>query len=319
MRLSKLEWWDYMKKYLGIMAFACLLLTPLTAFAAEDQAEYIACDDILIHSEDLNEIEPLVPEIIEYANLFTDEGVQASKSDIDFSSAYCIYVDVDIFNELPMTKQNLERLMESAAKVWAVPVRANGKTVIVQISKAPELSEIDTSIMSKDEMQEVEVRAGNWQIVASSCYDGDVNYNQQIQDTLTRNRSIGENRDCILFGGVPGVQTIIAVVLEEDVATGIISLQRDIVVDDNPKTRDVEEKFTLVQDEMYSIEEFAKYVEVLRSASDDIKSPEDDTTGALVVKETQQTVNWGVIMLLGCAILIIVGVQLWRRKAKIKN
>lgn len=293
-----------MRKHFRICIGICLcfILQSSIAFVAEEQAECIIPEAVLSNSEDRSEIERLAPEIVKYANLFEEENVHVSEADIDFSRTYCVYVDADIFSNLPMTRQKLEEVMESASKVWAVPVHANGKTVLVQVSRAPELSEVERTNITSEEQQEIEERAGKWCVTASTCYEGTMDFEQQLQESLATQNKSTENTKCILFGGIPGIQTVLAVLVEGDATSGIVSLQRDISVESDPQMRNGVEGIVLKQNVIYPVETYAQSAGMLRSTYDEIS---DNTTGATESK-VKEKCSIGYFMMGGIVVFLIV-------------
>ncbi len=292
-----------------LICFSILFLSgSFSVFAKENHNEFILSEARLINSEDRSEIEKLAPDIVEYANLFEEENIKATESDIDFSKTYSVYIDEDIFNKLPITRQDLEALIKEAKKVWAVPVYVKESTVIVQVSKALELSEIDQTNLSPEELEEAKARAGKWQVVASTLYEEIIDPEQELREIFKSNNISEEETDCVLFGGVPGIQSVIAVLLEGDVVTFATSLQRSIDVEEGLDTEGIAENNSLSVNKVYPIEEFAETVNLIRARSDNDIS--DSTSGTQISDEQNETSI--IYFIIGGIALVIIVSLIWR-------
>lgn len=103
----------------------------------------------------------------------------------------------------------MQKLMDSAKVVWNVPVVDEDQTVYVQVSRS------DTA-------------GGEWKAVSSQMYRNGENPELNLEQLLTENGLKLEECRCILFGGEPGIQTSLAVIVREDQVLGAISLSRDL-------------------------------------------------------------------------------------------
>ena len=300
-----------MKKHFVFLVYLfsiIFLLKPLPIFATEGHNEILMPDAQLFNSEDRSAIEELTPDIIEFANLFQDENIEASESDIDFSKTYCVYTDVDVFDKLPITRQKVEELTTAAKKVWAVPVYSNGKTVIVQVSKGLKLNERSQMNLTPDEIEEIKTKEGKWQVVASTCYDHIIDIEKKLQEIYDSNNISDKKLECIFFGGVPGIQSIIGVLLEEDVAIGVTSLQKDFVVENNSQTKGKEKNITISKDKVYTVEEFAENTKILRTIDNNVQ----DSTSGLFISKEQKWTNTG-YFIGGGFIILVVFILAWKR------
>ncbi len=286
-----------MKKSLIILISFCFsfisFFRPISILANENQEALIIPDAMLINSDEKGDIERLGPEIVEYANLFEDENIDASESDINFKGAYCIYVDLDIFKELPITREYLINSTKTAARVWAVPVHSNGKTVIVQVSKGLDLDVINQNNLSPQEVEDINENAGKWQVVASTCYDRIIDFEKELSGIYKSNDISEQDLECILFGGVPGIQSVIGVLIDENDVVGLVSLERDIEGEGN----------TLSKYKVYPVNEFVKSTKTLSSTINE-KAPE-------TAKKHDSTKL--AYIFVGGIIVLVVGGLIWKR------
>lgn len=194
--------------------------------AYEAPAYVLSPESMLINSDDQVEIEDLSSEILDMANSFETDGFNAELSDIAFDEAYLVYVDASVLQDQPLNPQELSNLLASAKIVWNVPVHSNDKTVVVQVSKAPDLNEIDQTQLTEDEISEATEKAGNWQAVSSTLYDPGsdaLNLPGLIKDAATEHQY-----EAVLVGGEPGTQSVIAILKDSSSVLGAVSSQEYI-------------------------------------------------------------------------------------------
>lgn len=292
-----------MKKYLVISCCICIcfLLQATKISASEVHTEVLTTDAILDQSEDKNDIKALSPEIIDFVNSsFADENVMASAENIDFSKTYCVYVDEDIFKNASLTYQQIHKLKQAAKKVWVVPIQANGRNIVAQISRAPSLHDIQRKDISEEEKQEIEKNSGKWQVVSANLYDEYSDFNLQLHEILLSQDIDGTNTKCILFGGVPGIQTVLAVLTDENSITGVVSLQRDIQSESNAITKTSSDNAILKKDIIYSFELYSDIVSEIRTNID--KADTTNTSGF----HNNNRYNYGIMCVVVIASIIIV-------------
>ena len=250
------------KKFRIIPMLLVMLCTCISGnyVQAEERSENIlAPGSLLVNSHDKTSIEELAPEILDMANSFETDGFHAELSDIAFDDAYTIYVDADIIENQPDDPLELAELLEQADVVWNIPVYSNNETVIVQVSRALELDEIDQSQLTDDEIADAAESAGKWQTVASTLYDKNAD-ETNITDALSEYNSGSGQYEAVLVGGEPGIQSVIAVITDGDSVSGAVSLKRDITFDADKQTRsgNSHNEVTLEQSKLYPLSEFAK-------------------------------------------------------------
>ncbi len=278
------------KKFRIIPMLLVMLCTCISGnyVQAEERSENIlAPGSLLVNSHDKTSIEELAPEILDMANSFETDGFHAELSDIAFDDAYTIYVDADIIENQPDDPLELAELLEQADVVWNIPVYSNNETVIVQVSRALELDEIDQSQLTDDEIAEAAESAGKWQTVASTLYDKNAD-ETNITDALSEYSSVSGQYEAVLVGGEPGIQSVIAVITDGDSVSGAVSLKRDITFDADKQTRsgNSHNEVTLEQSKLYPLSEFAKAAESLQAETEAVP---ESTRGASLAMEESNT------------------------------
>lgn len=278
------------KKFRIIPMLLVMLCTCISGnyVQAEERSENILTPgSLLVNSHDKTSIEELAPEILDMANSFETDGFHAELSDIAFDDAYTIYVDADIIENQPDDPLELAELLEQADVVWNIPVYSNNETVIVQVSRALELDEIDQSQLTDDEIAEAAESAGKWQTVASTLYDKNAD-ETNITDALSEYSSVSGQYEAVLVGGEPGIQSVIAVITDGDSVSGAVSLKRDITFDADKQTRsgNSHNEVTLEQSKLYPLSEFAKAAESLQAETEAVP---ESTRGASLAMEESNT------------------------------
>lgn len=244
-----------MKKVPILSSIFILTTLIATSYSTVLAKELLFPEDLLINSEDFGDINNLKPEILEMANCFNDDGFHAELSDIKIDEAYCVYVNANILENTPETIEDISELTGEADKVWNIPVVSNGNTVIVQVSIAKPLDEENMQYLTDEQIEEINKNEGTWQPVASTLYSS---------SEITQNNFLSAEVDeelykTVLIGGEPGIQSLLAVILEKDAVAGVVSLQRDISYSstENTSARMYPSTQILEKGKMYSLTEFA--------------------------------------------------------------
>ena len=268
-----------------LLVMLCTCISGNYVQAEERSENILTPGSLLVNSHDKTSIEELAPEILDMANSFETDGFHAELSDIAFDDAYTIYVDADIIENQPDDPLELAELLEQADVVWNIPVYSNNETVIVQVSRALELDEIDQSQLTDDEIADAAESAGKWQTVASTLYDKNAD-ETNITDALSEYSSVSGQYEAVLVGGEPGIQSVIAVITDGDSVSGAVSLKRDITFDADKQTRsgNSHNEVTLEQSKLYPLSEFAKAAESLQAETEAV--PESTRGASLAIEES---------------------------------
>lgn len=265
------------KLYALITSFVMIfsLVNPVNVLAAETD-KLIMNDSLLNNFYESEHLYALREDVIEMANNFEDDGFFAELSDVHFEDAYCVYVNANILTDIPKTAVQLKEMLSLSDVVWNIPVTASGKTVIVQISKALQVDDLERTNVDENEIEKIREKAGKWQVVSASIYEGSPTPIEQLSETLSVNKVNVEVNDCVLIGGESGIYSMLAVLIEGNDIRGAVSLERDITYSNtDSKTREVKEVI-LEKQKIYSLEEFS-YVGESLNLSDTVV--ENSTSG----------------------------------------
>lgn len=319
------------KRLYSAVAFICIFmlglsLVPLSAYAFEDLSDVLIPESMLSNFAEKEEIEALAAEIADMANCFEEDGFHAEVSDVDFSKAYCVFTEAYILSELPETMEDLKKLLSSASMVWNIPVYSNGQTVLVQVSRALELSEIELDDCTEEEIERLKERAGKWDTVSCSMYEDNEIPEEGIKQILSANHKNVEQSKCVLIGGEVQIRTLLAVIIENDTVSGAVSLERSVsYTSDEPvqkkkaaraetvKTNAVgsEDKVTLQENQMYSLDEFAKVAAQAKEGSSlDIGMGSTPSANAEKGSAIGYYIAGGAVVL---GIIIVIGISIRRR------
>jgi len=172
----------------------------ITAFAADFKGEAES------------ELKDITDEIITTVNeVYEDKiGTEITVDDIDFSKAFRIYVDTDVF-ALPTNNINdVTSTLESGNYIYLLPITTGNGTVVVNIQKGLPLSDNAKAVLTEQEQQEVLSKVGKWVVSSASFYDlGNTSYN--YENTLLN--EIGEIPEgTVLVGSLPVFHDVVALV-----------------------------------------------------------------------------------------------------------
>lgn len=216
-----------------IISFLCILLA-ISCFSVNDvcakendKVNSEISDLFFLEDEIINKADELHKE--EYVDTLSVNGL------IDFSKAYKVYVDVNLFEKEQLSKVEMEELIEGAAFVWRVPVYYEDSTCIVEVSKGVPYNKKNEHLMTEEEKKISMENVGKWQVVSYFFYEGTVDQRKEMNDILD---SVLEGyEDYTFLGGVPGIGEIIAAVVQDGDVSKIVPLEADIVSRTDGKTR----------------------------------------------------------------------------------
>ena len=176
----------------------------------------------------VNEITALEQEILEFADQCREEENVSGSGTADFSKAYRIYADMDLFAGESLSREEYKEMEASAPVVWVVPVYYENDTCFVEVSKGLPLSQDLENTLTEEEKQEIRSREGKWTVAAASFEPGIIDYPAKIAALLEENGLDGETAEYTLAGGVPGIRTPLVLVFENGELSGIISPDCDL-------------------------------------------------------------------------------------------
>lgn len=218
---------------LKLFLFTCIFAAFSLTFAQATDFES------LLSSNDADEICLLEDELIERANsIITDESLLSkpiTSADIDWSSAYKIYVDSDIFqSNTTSTEKILDSLESQDLYIWQLPIQSGSYTLVANFSKrlAPDADAL--SLLSEEKQADFLASVGDWVITVISLYDSDANmpgWRTKLEESIAANQLDAPDQMGILIGGESGIHSVMGLVANEQEVTHIIPLQADLDID----------------------------------------------------------------------------------------
>lgn len=199
-----------MNKFLGFVLSLLMVCTmSVTAFAADFSADA---------ESELNDI---TTDIVTVVNeLYSQKLGSISDSDIDYSQAFKVFVDTNVF-KLPTNKMNdIQQELNQGNYVYVLPIKTANGTVVVNIQKGLPLSDAAQIILTEEEQKEVLRNVGKWKVSNTSYYSvGDTRYNY----TATLKNQVGEiPEETILVGSLPIFRDVVALVANADGMVDVI-------------------------------------------------------------------------------------------------
>lgn len=114
----------------------------------------------------VNEITALEQEILDFADQCREEENVSGSGTADFSKAYRIYADMDLFAGESLSREEYKEMEASAPVVWVVPVYYENDTCFVEVSKGLPLNQDLENTLTEEEKQEIRSREGKWTAAA---------------------------------------------------------------------------------------------------------------------------------------------------------
>lgn len=277
-----------MKKLLTFALSLCMVLgLSITAFAADFKGEAES------------ELKDITDEIITTVNeVYMDKiGTEITVDDIDFSKAFKIYVDTDVF-ALPTNNINdVTNTLKSGNYIYLLPITTSKGTVVVNIQKGLPLSDNAKSVLTEREQQEILSKVGNWVVSGISFYDlGNTSYN--YENSLLN--EIGEIPEGTVFvGSLPVFHDVVALVPNNtgEIESLVAVAQTPYDVSGYSVARDNSKIFDYEQIKEYVVNEAPKENPEMNAGTGSIPASDNNTLVLIV----------GVMMsILTMAVLIVV-------------
>lgn len=227
-------------------------------------------------------------------DVYSDKNISITAEDINYDSAFKIYVDTNVFKLSTNVVGEIENALENGNYIYLLPIDTVNGTVVVNFQKGLPLSENAKAILSEEEQQEVLDNAGKWVISSLALYkNGNSNYDYEkklssIIDEIPA--------DTILVGGLPIFQDVVALIPNSD---GVIE---EIV----PVTAtDYDENLVTYARSNSAIYDYEQVKEI----ANDLPEANSDMAGGTDVKDvdhsqvTYARFIWGILALsvFGCA------------------
>ncbi len=157
------------------------------------------------------EIGNLTDSIIETSNNLLENQLPRplSENDIDYSLAYKIYVDTNVFQIDTNDAETITKALEAGNYIYELPIYVNDSTVIVNISKGLPL---DPNVeFTESEKQKILENVGKWGVSAVKFYSGEiVDYKAIIEESVNE-----VPNETLLVGGLPNFKYAVALLPNE--------------------------------------------------------------------------------------------------------
>lgn len=213
------------KLLLFLTAFlSCILITENVK--ADQQVRLDTLDN---YTEDLEQIKALESDIINQLNMarrMNNKSELPKEFKPDYTKAYKIYVDTDIFALENNNSGNIVQLLNQGNYVWSLFVEYDGDYYTVDISKGLPLREETAHLLTQDEINEIKAKEGRWTVSCVSVLEYDMSYKNKIAEALKNTEYDTTKLEIVLCGGLKFIHYPVAVVMYNGNAELIIPLYR---------------------------------------------------------------------------------------------
>lgn len=196
-----------MRKSIFLMMFLMLYLFVPMHVKAEIECHRTSMDEDEIrdiqNSEErlLNEIKSMIP-------MEQNEGIR-----LDFDDAFKVYVDANLFEDSSITREEIESRSYDES-VWLIPVYSDSRTYWITVTKGQEVTEEARAILSQEEIEDLELKVGQWTVPEITESEGRYSYTEAISQVM--NEQGVQDGSVYIFGGTKGYRELLAVVCAEE-------------------------------------------------------------------------------------------------------
>lgn len=213
-----------MKKLLLFLAIflSCILITENVK---ADQK--VTLDNMDNYTEDLEQIRALEDDIINQLNMarrMNNKSELPKEFKPDYTKAYKIYVDTDIFALENNNSNDIVQLLNQGSYVWSLFVEYDGDYYTVDISKGLPLREETAYLLTQDEINEIKAKEGKWTVSCVSVLEYDMSYKNKITEALKNTQYDTTELEIVLCGGLKFIHYPVAVAMYNGNAELIIPL-----------------------------------------------------------------------------------------------
>ena len=130
---------------------------------------HVFCNSICIRffGQAESELSNISDKIVTAVNdVYSDKNISITAEDINYDSAFKIYVDTNVFKLSTNVAGEIENALENGNYIYLLPIDTVNGTVVVNFQKGLPLSENAKAILSEEEQQEVLDNAGKWSFLA---------------------------------------------------------------------------------------------------------------------------------------------------------
>lgn len=251
-----------------------------------------------------NEVMDISDEIVTVVNeIYENRDIKVTAEDIDYSKAYKVYVDTNIFRLSTNKADKIKETLESGNYIYLLPIDVSDGTIVVNLQKGLPLSENSKKVLSLEEQQEVLDNVGKW--IVSSVYfyeNGNLNfdYERKLKSLIG---VIPE--DTMLVGSLPIFEDVVALIPNED---GII--ESIVPLSTLTKEKDLINYSTKNNSYIYSYKQ-------IKEIANDLPDADPNIAGEAANIETD--INYIMIAFSVVLTLVIVAYMFYLKKKKINE
>lgn len=251
-----------------------------------------------------NEVMDISDEIVTVVNeIYENRDIKVTAEDIDYSKAYKVYVDTNIFRLSTNKADKIKETLETGNYIYLLPIDVSDGTIVVNIQKGLPLSENSKKVLSLEEQQEVLDNVGKW--IVSSVYfyeNGNLNfdYERKLKSLIG---VIPE--DTMLVGSLPIFEDVVALIPNED---GII--ESIVPLSTLTKEKDLINYSTKNNSYIYSYKQ-------IKEIANDLPDADPNIAGEAANIETD--INYIMIAFSVVLTLVIVAYMFYLKKKKINE
>lgn len=251
-----------------------------------------------------NEVMDISDEIVTVVNeIYENRDIKVTAEDIDYSKAYKVYVDTNIFRLSTNKSDKIKETLETGNYIYLLPIDVSDGTIVVNLQKGLPLSENSKKVLSLEEQQEVLDNVGKW--IVSSVYfyeNGNLNfdYERKLKSLIG---VIPE--DTMLVGSLPIFEDVVALIPNED---GII--ESIVPLSTLTKEKDLINYSTKNNSYIYSYKQ-------IKEIANDLPDADPNIAGEAANIETD--INYIMIAFSVVLTLVIVAYMFYLKKKKINE
>ena len=251
-----------------------------------------------------NEVMNISDEIVTVVNeICENRDIKVTAEDIDYSKAYKVYVDTNIFRLSTNKADKIKETLETGNYIYLLPIDVSDGTIVVNLQKGLPLSENSKKVLSLEEQQEVLDNVGKW--IVSSVYfyeNGNLNfdYERKLKSLIG---VIPE--DTMLVGSLPIFEDVVALIPNED---GII--ESIVPLSTLTKEKDLINYSTKNNSYIYSYKQ-------IKEIANDLPDADPNIAGEAANIETD--INYIMIAFSVVLTLVIVAYMFYLKKKKINE
>lgn len=285
-----------MKKLLAaIIALMAILLISIPVFADNKETPLV---ETLAQSEiDLQEIEKLKLDIIRMINSTlkyeNKENLPLDLS-LNLSESIKIYMDQDTVDQENNTVNNLINKNEY---IWLYTFTYQGMSYQVNISKGlPPNKDVE---FTDEELNWIKENEGKWVVVAVNIREGEVSYQQIINDSLEQNGLSGD--EVYLIGGVSHIYQPVAVTISNGEADLLIPTAELDIEGTTQQKRSVMARGLNTEEQVYKFDK-------IKQAINNMPTLDDEYSGGSYIILTDDILdsnfNFGIILLISGGVMV---------------